>query len=300
MKISFIIITNASKPKKIIDQIESIYEQKIKEFEIIISGDKKNLNLPKENIKFISAKKEAKVGALGAMRNKACDVARYDNVVISDDDMLFCKDWYKNISYQKADFDILTPEVKLPDGTRFWDHCCYQSPVNGHSILEEDETDEHLYMSGGQSWVMKKHVWNKVKWDESIEIYKMKNIKDYKQGKHNEDTDFALRCRNAGFKITHNRNIQVVHNDASYTSVGRLVRRRIHKSQNWCKELNFPHKINLEIAKLLLSYGVEAEAVDLLRKCSLEGDMSADLALEDLENSRGGRLKNTNFQFHEK
>lgn len=300
MRLSFIIITNGLKADKLISQINSIHSQKIKEYEILVSGDKKNINLPDKKLKFISAIDDAKNGALGAMRNKACKASRYNNLVISDDDMLFSNDWYKNISSEESSFDILTPEVKLPDGTRFWDHCCYQSPNNGHSILESSENDKHLYMSGGQSWVMKKYVWQKVKWDESIQIYKMKNIQDYREGKHNEDTDFSLRCRKAGFIISHNPKVKVVHDDASYTSIGRLVRRRLHQNQNWCKNLNFPHKISLEIAKTLLLYGVEAEAVDLLRKCSLEGDISADIALKEIEDSRGGRLKNVNFQFNEK
>lgn len=297
MNISFIIITNAGKPDKLLAQIKSIHAQKIPNYEIIVSGDKKDMQLPNENLTFVEAVDDAKNGGLGAMRNKACVIAKYDDLVISDDDMFFPESWYKTLCSYRHEFDILTPLVRLPDGTRFWDKCSYQSPKYGHSVLEDEEEDDYLYMSGGQSWIMKKKVWESVKWDESLAIYVMKNLKDYRAGKDNEDTDFARRCRQSGFKISHMSNLEVLHDDASYTSVGRLVRRRIHSDQNWCKNLNLPHKINLEIAKLLWSYGIEAEAIDLLRKGAIEGDFSSQHTLKQMEDSRGGKLKNTNFSF---
>ena len=114
--------------------------------------------------------------------------------------MLFSLDWYLNIQKNK-EFDILTPKIKLPDGTRFWDNACYMSPEKGHIILNHNETDDYLYMSGGQSWIMKKYVFDKVKWDEDILIYNMKNLDQYTKGMHNEDTDYSLKCRKNGFKI---------------------------------------------------------------------------------------------------
>ena len=297
MNISFIIITNGSKPEELLLQLDSIYKQKIENFEIVICGDIKGVNIPEENTRYIESKEDASLGCLGGMRNKACAASKFDNLVISDDDMFFCSDWYQNLLLHKDNFDILTPLVKLADGTRFWDKCCYQSPTHGHSILEPNEEDEYLYMSGGQSWVMKKHVWSKIKWDETLSIYAMKNLSDYKKGKDNEDTDFAKRCRDYGFSIAHDENIKVMHNDPSYTSLGRLVRRRLHPDQNWCANLNFPHKVNMEIAKVLLSFGIEAEAADMLRKSSADGDISAELMLSQIEDARGGKLSNTNFCF---
>ena len=297
MNITFIIITNAGKPKKLLSQIDSIHNQKIPDYEIIVSGDKKDIELPSLNLTFIEAIDDAKNGGLGAMRNKACAIAKYDNLVISDDDMFFPKSWYNTLCSYKKEFDILTPLVRLPDGTRFWDKCSYQSPKYGHSVLEDEEEDDHIYMSGGQSWIMKKKIWESVKWDESLIIYVMKNLKDYRDGKDNEDTDFARRCREYGYKISHMSSLEVIHDDSSYTSVGRFVRRRLHADQNWCKNLNLPYKINLEIAKLLWSYGIEAEALDLLRKGSSEGDFSSTHTLKQMEDSRGGKLKNTNFSF---
>lgn len=295
MNISFIIITNGRKPEKILSQIESIHNQKIKNYEIIVCGNKQTINLPKKNLIYVEKKDAAEKGDLGSMRNAACAQASLNNLVISDDDIYFSNSWYFNLCQTKYSFDILTPRVFLPDGTRFWDKCCYQSPKYGHVMLEDDEEDDYLYMSGGTGWVMKSYVYDTIKWKESLQLYSMNNLKDYAKGKHNEDTDFAQQCRHAGFKIFHNSKVSVLHDDPSYTAVGRLVRRRMHQSHNWCKELDFPPKIILEFSKMLWNYGIEAEAVDLLRYSIKKGDISSKILLDEMENSRGKRLRESEF-----
>lgn len=303
MNISFVIITDGKKTEECILQLRSITKQKIPHYEIVIAGivpDKIRLYLHSNNIpnKIIDMNHDALTGRLGAMRNRACDIAGYEYLVISDDDMLFTKDWYKNIS--KCDnFDILTPRVKLPDGTRFWDHCCYMSPSRGHIILNPSENDSHLYMSGGQSWVMNKKVFNNFRWDEDLEIYHMSNMEDYRQGKHNEDTEYSLRCRQK-FKIEHNPNIVVYHNDASYTSYGRVVRRRYNKASfDWCADIKLPPQILVEIANILIGKGFEAEGVDLFRKIYLKtNNDQIKKILQDIDNQLGGPLEGSIFTFN--
>lgn len=94
MDISFIIITDGKKDNKIINQIRTIENQKISNYQIIICGVT-DLQFKKDNIVYIQAKEEAMRGSLGGLRNIACNKAIFDNLVISDDDMLFCQDWYK-------------------------------------------------------------------------------------------------------------------------------------------------------------------------------------------------------------
>lgn len=302
MNISFVIITNGGKDNECMLQIRSIIRQSIPNYEIIISGlvshkIRSYLDDNQTNYQIIDMPEYALKGRLGAMRNSACDIARYEYLVISDDDMLFTKDWYKNIS--KCDnFDILTPRVKLPDGTRFWDHCCYMSPFRGHIILNPSENDSHLYMSGGQSWVMNKKVFNKFRWDEDLAIYHMSNMEDYRQGKHNEDTEYSLRCRQE-FKIQHNHNVVVYHNDPSYTSYGRVVRRRFNKASfEWCKNMDLPPQIMLDMANHLLSNQLEAEAVDLFRKIYQKTkNESVKTILNDIDNQLGGPLDGSYFTF---
>lgn len=296
MNISFIIITNNNKKEELSLQIESIKHLNIPNYEIILAGiiDQKYKN--QNHIKYIEDEFNAKRGSLGGMRNNACSLASYDNLVISDDDMLFCEDWYINFQKINQNFDIITPRVKLPDGTRFWDHACYMSPEKGHIMLNPEEKDDYLYMSGGQSWVIKKQVWAKIKWDEEFLIYKMKSLDDYHRGIHNEDTDFALRCRKAGFIIRHEPSIRVYHNDPSYTSIGRLVRRRSETTKvGWANSLNFPEQILVQIAVLLINFSFEAEAADLLRSLINKNSFLAQQVFSQLEQKNGGQLLDSQY-----
>lgn len=302
MNCSFIIITDSKKYKECCLQLLSIKYQKIEKYEVIVCGDiSQELQnfIVSHNIvcKLIQKPEYAKNGKLGAMRNEACTHAIYENLIISDDDMLFSLDWYNQIKNNDA-FDILTTRVALPDGTRFWDHCCYMSPSNGHIILNPDEEDTHLYMSGGQSWIMKKDVFNILQWDEDLKIYNMNNLKDYMQGNHNEDTEYSLRCRTK-FKISHDHNTIVYHNDPSYTSYGRVVRRRQNGASHlWCKNIKLPPEILLGLGKHLLSIGYEAEYVDLIRKIHIDyNNLDMLKVLNDIDQKLGGPLLDSKFTF---
>jgi len=299
MDLSFIIITNGKKKTELGQQVKSIENLNIPNYEILICGVIDNINYANNNITLIEDSYNANRGSLGGLRNKACSQAKYENLVISDDDMLFSESWYKNL-LDSASFEILTTCIRNPDGTRFWDNACYQSPTRGHVNLNYNEHDDYLYMSGGQSWLIKKQLWESVKWDEDLLIYKMQNLSDYSKGYQNEDTDFALRCRSKNIKIRHNHNILVFHNDKTYTGIGRMVRRRsFYKDHLWVNALNFPEKVSLDFSLNLISYGIQAEAIDLLRFLFYEKQSySAKAVLSDIENKLGGELENSKFYFN--
>lgn len=299
MDLSFVIITNGVKSEELLLQVKSIVSQNIPTYEIIIVGKTNHkFNLPQ--IKFIEDTYNADRGSLGGLRNKACSLAKYDNLVISDDDMLFPKNWYSNL-LKSPNFEILTTCIRNPDGTRFWDNACYMSPKYGHINLNYNQEDDYKYMSGGQSWLIKKSIWEKVKWDEELLIYKMNNLQDYSKGLHNEDTDFAVRCRSNGYKIKHDHNVIVYHNDKTYTGIGRMVRRRtIQKDYLWWKNFDFPDQIGISFANILLQYGLQAEAADLLRKLIEDGNFNASQLFTNLETQLGGKLDNSYFLFYNK
>lgn len=307
MNVSFIIITNVGYDKKIALQIKSILAQKIENFQIVISGyvpekDKELIRQIYPESIFVDCPKEAEAGNLGRMRNLACDQAMYDYLVISDNDMLFSLGWYVNL-LKSPKFDILTPRVLLPDGTRFWDHCCYQSPTHGHVILNPEEEDDYLYMSGGQSWIMERKVFEKYRWDENIAIYTMSNLKDYADGKHNEDTEYSKRCRQS-FKITHNPDVIVIHNDASYTNIGRFILRRYNKnSYRWCEGINLPQSVMQMLANTLLEKGLAAEGLDILRKICIDypnDSQQVSTFVNSIHTKHGGKLTDSEFTFHNK
>ena len=272
MDISFVITTNNKRPEQLKSVVKAIHYQNIPQYEIILVGvpPKENNNIFNNNCYSLDASESAKKGLLGDMRNRACETAGNENLVLLDDDMILSKDWYKNLLNYKQKFDILTSQVRLPDGTRFWDHCCFQSRTKGHSILEEYETDDNLYMSGGQAWVMKQHVFEKAKWDGvNYDMTNMTNLTDYAQGKHNEDTDFSRKCLEAGFKISHCHQMIAFHDDSKYTCLGRVVRsRKDGKSYSWVKDVTLsssPRQIAIQVGDLF-NRGFHAEAFDVARE----------------------------------
>jgi glycosyltransferase involved in cell wall biosynthesis len=300
MNISFIIVTNGAKPKELELQLKSIRAQKIPTYEIVVVGDWKE----GDGYSYIPAKELTDKKLLGALRNRACDQAKHENLVISDDDMLFTLNWYKTL-LNNPDFEILTGRVNLPDGGRYWDHVCYQSPTNGHSILEGDQTDSHLYMSGGQSWIMKKSVFQRVRWGEQFDMaggsQSMSSLQDYAEGKHNEDTDFAEQCRKENIPISHNHNLTVWHNDDSYTTIGKFCRRRQNnRKANWMLnwDLNFPPHALAHLGSALFSSGLQAEAFDLVRHALTLNFQNPELKawLKQTETLNGGSL--TDVEFH--
>lgn len=296
MDISFIIITDGKKPHKLLNQIQSIRYQKIPNYEIIIAGNPNNIFYNQIDLIIVEDKKGAGSGNLSSMRNKACKIAKYDYFVISDDDMLFSLDWYAKLKSHKNLSDITTTLVKLPDGTRFWDYCCYNSPKYGHQILDTNEQDDYLYMSGGQSWIMKRKVFDSIQWDENISFYQA--LADKKS--QNEDTDFAERCRRAGFIIKHLHDILVYHDDATYSGVGRNMARRKNSNIDWVLLFKKDSTIMSIMYNYLVNNNLYPEAIDMLR-CVVSNhptEHQALTTLNSIHNSYGGQLTDSNFTFN--
>jgi glycosyltransferase involved in cell wall biosynthesis len=217
MKVSFCIVTGGKRAETISLVIESIRAQRIPTYEIIIAGKHHN----DQGIIYLPAADAANRGMLGIMRNIAVSVAQYENIVLLDDDIILSPGWYGSLKAYGRTFDILTSQIRVPDGSRYFDHATVGGP-RGQIILDEGEDDEYVYMTGGGGWVMKNYVARRVRWDETRAFYE------------DEDVDFARRCQVEGYKISHNQKMLVFHDDATYTAVGRTIFRRSGgKSQEW-------------------------------------------------------------------
>jgi len=217
MTVSFCIITGGKRAETISLVIKSIRAQKIPTHEIIIAG--KHHDEP--GIIYLPAADAADKGMLGLMRNLAVSRTQYENIVLLDDDIILSQEWYEALKAYDRPFDILTSQIRVPDGSRYLDHATVGGP-RGQIILAEDEDDEYVYMTGGGGWVMKNYVARQVSWDKDLAFYK------------NEDVDFSRRCQAAGFRISHNHKMLVFHADAAYTAVGRTIFRRSDgRSQEW-------------------------------------------------------------------
>ena len=211
---SFLIITNGKRPTKLLREIESIRALGIPEFEILVGGEPP-AGLP-EAVGTAPAVDAARNGRLGEMRNVLTAAAKYDHLVVVDDDFVFHADFHAGLERFGDDWDVLAVRILNPDGTRFWDWATHGGP-RGHVLLDYDEDDDHVYVTGGLI-LLKAHVADQVKWDDGRGFY---------QG---EDVDFAARLRAAGYRPRFNRHSTTTHDDGRYTlvqtAVGLQIRRR--------------------------------------------------------------------------
>lgn len=260
MSHSFCIITNGKRDGLIRTVIQSIQAQKIAEYEIILAG----IHRDEPGILYIPAEDAAVGGRLGEMRNMAVARARYENIVILDDDIILSPHWYAAFSAYSDNFDILTSQIRLPDGGRYFDHVT-TGGSRGQAFLDIDEDDDHVYMTGGGGWVMKRHVAKCVSWDQDRVFYQ------------EEDVDFSRRCQAQGYKISHNHEMVVYHADPTYTNIGKSLKRRsFGRSHEWVLH-ELDNLTALQILKRLIylkKIGQSAESADCVRMAILLGKSS--------------------------
>ena len=198
---SFLIITNGKRPQKLHREIESIWALGIPQFEILVGGEPP-AELP-EGVGKVVAIDAARNGRLGEMRNALTAVAKYDHLVVVDDDFLFHDDFYQGLQRFGDDWQALSVRIHNPDGSRFWDWATHGGP-RGHVLLDYDESDDHVYVTGGLV-LLKAEVTDRVQWDDGRGFY---------QG---EDLDFSSRLRQADIRPKINPHSTTTHDDGCYT-----------------------------------------------------------------------------------
>ena len=211
---SFLIITNGKRPRKLVHEIESIRALNIPQHEILVGGEPPT-ELP-EGIETVLAIDAARNGRLGEMRNALTAAARYDHLVVVDDDFLFHSDFYTGLQRYGDNWDALSVRILNPDGSRFWDWATHGGP-RGHVLLDYTDDDDRVYITGGLI-LLKAEVADRVKWDDERGFY---------QG---EDLDFSSRLRKAGIRPSFNCHSTTTHDDGRYTMAvypaGRQMRQR--------------------------------------------------------------------------
>ncbi|HEY1171408.1 MAG TPA: glycosyltransferase family 29 protein [Verrucomicrobiae bacterium] len=217
---SFCLITNGKRPQKLQAEIDSIRALNIPAYEILIAGEApENLDA---GAKFIPAVDAARNGRLGEMRNRLTEQARFDHLVVADDDLLFHGDFYTGLQQYGDAWDVLCVRFLNPDGTRFWDWATHGG-IRGHKLLAYTETDEHVYVTGGLC-VLKASIADRVQWDDGRGFY---------QG---EDVDFSARLKAAGITPKFNELSTVTHDDDRYTQRENVVVRdslEVKRSVRW-------------------------------------------------------------------
>ncbi len=187
--ISFVIITDNKEPEKLKRAIESIKALKVPGAELILVEDR-----------FLT-------GKLGHLRNIGCEQANNPILVVSDDDIYFHEDFYTGLLQYGDDFDVLSCKILNPDGSRYWDWKIHENGLN--ELLDYDQTDERQSMTGGLT-IMRRQVWEAVRWDDERRI------------NQEEDVDWTLRVKAAGFRVQFNPHSTTTH-DGPYKQVERWV-----------------------------------------------------------------------------
>jgi glycosyltransferase involved in cell wall biosynthesis/SAM-dependent methyltransferase len=231
--VSFVIITAGKRPQSLATTIASIRAQEIGRHEILVAG----YPPADPGIVAVHAEDAADHGRLGQMRNEAVARARHDLVCLLDDDVILAPGWYAALCARPHAFDVLTADVRVPDGGRYWGHATFGGP-RGHVLLDATESDAHVYMSGGCGWVMTRAVARDVHWC---------SVRGFYAG---EDVDFSTRIRAKGYAIEHEPRMLVFHDDPTYTQIGRQVHRRTTKLDSSWVERELRHATVHEIIAL--------------------------------------------------
>jgi radical SAM superfamily enzyme YgiQ (UPF0313 family)/glycosyltransferase involved in cell wall biosynthesis len=211
LPVSFCIITNGKRPEKLKCELESIQALNIPEYEILIAGE-----LPQgwsaEGFTYYPLPDAAHNGRLGEMRNFLCNNARYENLVVVDDDMIFHDDFYTGLLTFGPEYDLLAVRLLNPDGTRYWDWAMSSGDDGelSHCLLEYDHSDPDVYVTGGLC-VIRKNIAQTVRWDDVRGFYQQ------------EDVDFSNRLKAAGYSIKFCRHSTVTHDDPRYTQLESIV-----------------------------------------------------------------------------
>ena len=189
---SFCIITDNKESQKLQREIESIHALLIPESEINIFVD----DTPP-------------FGRTGTLRNKVCRMAKYDHLIVADDDLIFHKDFYQGLLHFGDDYEVTACKILNPDGSRFYD---WKIQVDGKNyLLDYDKTDPNISLTSG-IYIMKQWVFQKVQWSDDLGYYE------------GEDVDFSDRLKLAGVRIALNPYCAVTH-DAPYKQAGQSVLR---------------------------------------------------------------------------
>lgn len=190
---TFGIITKGERDDWLEEIIQSIKDQKIPNYEIIICGTYRDRK--EKDFKYIPFFDRDERGWITRKKNLIAKEAKYENICIVHDRIVFDKDWFKGMKKYGNCFDVLCNQQSLKGSslqTGDWLTYGYDklnSPY-GISKLRYNDWDRFVYM-GGQLSIMKKSVWQKCPWNETLYWGE-------------EDVELSFRFRDAGFLIRFN------------------------------------------------------------------------------------------------
>lgn len=173
MNFTFGIITGGNKDNRIKIIINSIREQKIPNYEIIIVGNSKIKDTDINNIYFDETIKQSWITK---KKNLITENANYENIVFLHDYIKLDKDWYTGFLKFGNEFSVCMTKMKTPSGKRYRDwtidamaHISHITDERYKRLLPYEDLglSKIMYISGAY-WVAKKEIMEKYPLDERL------------------------------------------------------------------------------------------------------------------------------------
>lgn len=203
---SFCIITNGRRTEKLNRQIASIRALNLPNYEILVGGVVSNVP---QGVRTLEMESAARTGRLGHMRNSLARAARYDRLIVSDDDIIFASQFGKGLDRLGGLYEVVGARILNPDGSRFWDWAA-TGGTKGAALLDYWTADVDVYLTGGFC-ILNASVLNRVRWHEYLGFYQA------------EDVDFTKKLKQADVRIGFNPYCKVIHDDDRYSRVSQRV-----------------------------------------------------------------------------
>lgn len=186
---TFGMATNGARKDFIQRSIHSIRALRIPNYEIIICGLYEG-EISKD-IRYIKFTQRDGKGWITKKKNIIAQNAKYTNLCIFHDRIIFNKDWYKGMKKYGNNFEVLACVQKLGNGTRVGDWVSSNEQFKKGKVYKIDELDyrdwDELVYIGGMLCIIKKYVWEKIPWNETY---------FWRQG---EDIEYSHRLTEHGF-----------------------------------------------------------------------------------------------------
>lgn len=169
MKFTFGIITGGGADDRISQVIQSIKEENIPDFEIIVVG---GCNIKDDNLKVIPFDESIKQRWITKKKNLITYNSTYENIVFMHDYIKLLPGWYQGFLNFGNSFDLCMTRMENMDGSRYrdWTLWAEDNPNADRNLLlpyTETSLSKLMYFSGAY-WIAKKQVMLNFPLDENL------------------------------------------------------------------------------------------------------------------------------------
>lgn len=185
MRITFAIITTGEQDARVNKIIDSIEQNNIPEYQILVVGGMTSM-IARTNTIHLPFDETERPGWITKKKNMATHHAVFDTVVYLHDYHAFAPDWYAGMTSFGDDWDVQMNAIKTHEGKRMldWailDHLFY--PIYSYVPYDMTSMVPCQYISGGY-WVAKRDIMLRYPLDESRVSFQ------------EEDVEWSIRIRN--------------------------------------------------------------------------------------------------------